>query len=68
MLAVELGGTHKSYGSSVNYMLTQPTEQKVRRASPPNIEVMGFPPAKSPSLNDMSLSIYFNSLSNIKLI
>jgi len=39
--------------------LTQPTEQKVIKAKAPNIEVMGFPPAKSPSLNDKSLSILF---------
>ena len=66
-MATELGGTHKSYGSSVNCMLTQPTEQNTIKARAPKIEVIGFPPAKRPTLNDMSLSI-FNSFLKIYLI
>jgi hypothetical protein len=35
-------------------------EQKIRKQKAPNMEVSGFPPVISPSLNDSYLSIFID--------
>lgn len=60
-MATDLGGTHKSYGSSVNCILIKPHAQNTINASPPKMDVIGFPLVIKPSLKERSRSIQINS-------